>query len=500
MGFSFLAKGLQPFTVLPALALVYLVARPDRRGCAGSGRLLAAGAALVVGAGWWVLAVAADAGGRPSLHRRLDQQQRARPGLRLQRPVAGCRAARAAARAAGGGFSGSTGIGRLFNSLNGGQIAWLLPAALLGDRRAGRGRRRAAATDRTRAAVIIWGGWLLVTGARAQLRRRHHPHLLHGRAGPGDRGAGRHRRRVVLWRHARRRRRPAGAGRRRRSSPACWSYDAAAPHAGLAPVARLRCVLIASRRSRRRRCSCRPARLRRGLVAVAAVAGVVALGGGSAAYALDDRVDRAHRLAPRRPDRRAASGGFGGRGRSAASRRRRPGPAVAGRRPRRPAGGSGGGSGGRPGGSRRLRPAAAAGRRRRPTGRRHRRRRRTGGARRRRRRATASANAALTALLKATTTKWAAAAIGSQTAGAARARQRQGRHGHRRLQRQRRSHRRWRSSRSCVADGKIALLHRWRQRRRRPGGGGGNAGSARSPPGSRRTTRPPPSAARPSTT
>ena len=56
MGFSFLAKGLQPFTVLPALAAVYLVAAPTtlRRRLL---QLLAAGVTIVVAAGWWVLAV-----------------------------------------------------------------------------------------------------------------------------------------------------------------------------------------------------------------------------------------------------------------------------------------------------------------------------------------------------------------------------------------------------------------------------------------------------------
>ena len=58
-----------------------------------------------------------------------------------------------------------TGIGRLFNSLNGGQIAWLLPAALIAIVALVVASGRAARTDRTRAALIIWGGWLLVTGA-----------------------------------------------------------------------------------------------------------------------------------------------------------------------------------------------------------------------------------------------------------------------------------------------------------------------------------------------
>ncbi len=56
MGFSFLAKGLQPFTLLPALAIAYVVAAPTslRRRLL---QVLGAGVAIVVGAGWWILAV-----------------------------------------------------------------------------------------------------------------------------------------------------------------------------------------------------------------------------------------------------------------------------------------------------------------------------------------------------------------------------------------------------------------------------------------------------------
>ncbi|MDX6234290.1 MAG: hypothetical protein QOH68_3387, partial [Nocardioidaceae bacterium] len=64
---------------------------------------------------------------------------------------------------AGGGNWGATGLFRLFNSEIGGQVAWLLPAALallvLGvwfQRKAGR-------TDRQLTGLVVWGGWLLVT-------------------------------------------------------------------------------------------------------------------------------------------------------------------------------------------------------------------------------------------------------------------------------------------------------------------------------------------------
>ncbi len=56
VGFGFLTKMLQAFLVLPAFVLVYLVAAPTpvRRRL---GQLLAAFAAMIVSAGWWVAVV-----------------------------------------------------------------------------------------------------------------------------------------------------------------------------------------------------------------------------------------------------------------------------------------------------------------------------------------------------------------------------------------------------------------------------------------------------------
>jgi 4-amino-4-deoxy-L-arabinose transferase-like glycosyltransferase len=67
----------------------------------------------------------------------------------------------------GGGSSpwGITGVTRLFNADFGGQISWLLPAALLllvAGLAVTWSRPR---TDRTRAALVLWGGWLVVTAA-----------------------------------------------------------------------------------------------------------------------------------------------------------------------------------------------------------------------------------------------------------------------------------------------------------------------------------------------
>ena len=58
---------------------------------------------------------------------------------------------------------GPTGLGRLFNASFGGQVSWLLPAALI-LLVAGLGLTLTRArTDRTRAAFLLWGGSLVVT-------------------------------------------------------------------------------------------------------------------------------------------------------------------------------------------------------------------------------------------------------------------------------------------------------------------------------------------------
>src|SRR6202012_3361504 len=63
-----------------------------------------------------------------------------------------------------GAFGGSTGIPRLFGWEFGGQISWLLLAALIALAALLWVSRRAIRTDRTRAAALLWGGWLVVTG------------------------------------------------------------------------------------------------------------------------------------------------------------------------------------------------------------------------------------------------------------------------------------------------------------------------------------------------
>ncbi|MDX6337445.1 MAG: hypothetical protein QOG05_4785 [Streptosporangiaceae bacterium] len=173
LGFGFLTKMLQAFLVLPAFALVYLVAGPPRLG-RRIWQLLAGGAALLVAAGWWVAIVqfipAAD---RPyvggSTNNSVLQLALGYNGLgRLTGNETGSVGFNGGGGPGGGGggrsFSGAAGLGRLFASDMGGQISWLLPAALIALAALVWLSWRRPRTDRVRAGALLWGGWLVVTG------------------------------------------------------------------------------------------------------------------------------------------------------------------------------------------------------------------------------------------------------------------------------------------------------------------------------------------------
>jgi 4-amino-4-deoxy-L-arabinose transferase-like glycosyltransferase len=162
VGFGFLTKMLQAFLVLPAFGLVYLVAAPTsvRRRL---GQLTLAGLAMVAAAGWWVAIVALwPASSRPYIG---GSQHNSILELTLGYNGFGRLTGNETGSVGGQNGWGATGWSRMFGAENGGQVAWLLPAALVllaaGLWVAG----RAARTDRTRAALLLWGGWLLVTAA-----------------------------------------------------------------------------------------------------------------------------------------------------------------------------------------------------------------------------------------------------------------------------------------------------------------------------------------------
>jgi 4-amino-4-deoxy-L-arabinose transferase-like glycosyltransferase len=168
VGAGFLAKYLQAWMVLPAFAVTYLVAVPGGLG-RRMGRLVAAGATVLATSLWWVVTVdAIPASARPYIG-----GSETNSALELVFGFnglgrifggggpGGIRGPGGVSGPGGSPFGGEPGLLRLFNEQFDGQIAWLLPFALIA---LGAGlwlTRRAARTDSWRAGYLLWGLWLL---------------------------------------------------------------------------------------------------------------------------------------------------------------------------------------------------------------------------------------------------------------------------------------------------------------------------------------------------
>lgn len=175
VGFAFLTKMLQAFLVIPALGLVFLVAAPTsfwKR----IGALLVGAVVAVFSAGWYIALVSLwPAESRPYIAGSSDNSllQLAFGYNGIDRIVGqgqpGGSPGAGGPGGPGGGpnlfFGGDPGIGRLFGASMGAEASWLLPAALVGLLVVLWLTRRAARTDAVRAGALMWGAWLLVTGA-----------------------------------------------------------------------------------------------------------------------------------------------------------------------------------------------------------------------------------------------------------------------------------------------------------------------------------------------
>jgi len=180
IGFGFLTKQLQVMLVAPGLALTYLIAGPVRTRVRiaqlGAGLL-----AMIAAAGWWVLLVSLiPAGDRPYIGGSTDNSfvnltfgyngMSRLLGGHMGNFPGGPALPRGGPGGPGGpghgfSFGSQAGLTRLFSGEAGGQISWLLPAALIflvaGIVLCGRASR----TDERRAQHLVWGGWLVGTGA-----------------------------------------------------------------------------------------------------------------------------------------------------------------------------------------------------------------------------------------------------------------------------------------------------------------------------------------------
>ncbi|KOX24750.1 glycosyl transferase [Saccharothrix sp. NRRL B-16348] len=170
IGFAFLAKMGQALLVLPAFTAAYLLAAPTtllKRFL----HLLGAGLAVVVSAGWFIALVELwPSASRPYIGGSdNDSLWELAMGYNGLGRIFGGRGGGGGGVIAGGGnanlgFGGETGIGRLFGASMGAEISWLLPAALIGMVAGLWFTRRLRRTDRTRAALVMWGLWVLGNG------------------------------------------------------------------------------------------------------------------------------------------------------------------------------------------------------------------------------------------------------------------------------------------------------------------------------------------------
>ncbi|WAC57759.1 ArnT family glycosyltransferase [Gordonia sp. SL306] len=177
LGFAFLTKMLQGLLVLPAFGLAYLMFA-DNGWWKRIGHLIGATVALIVSAGWFVLAtILVPASARPYIggstnNTFMDLVWGYNGVGRISGGGGAGGGGGPGGGQAGGSFGGSTGLNRLFSSEMGNEISWLLPVALfalafaiyLGVRSFPIFRFTNGISRVEGGAVVAWGGWLVITG------------------------------------------------------------------------------------------------------------------------------------------------------------------------------------------------------------------------------------------------------------------------------------------------------------------------------------------------
>ena len=155
-GFAFLTKMLEAFLVLPALAATYVIyGRPPLRNRVV--HLLLGGLAMVASAGWWVAIVELwPAGNRPFIG---GSTTNSVLQLALGYNGIGRLTGGTATTSAAGGF-GATNIARIGRTDLGGEITWLLPAAVVLAVLAWQLSREHPARARIRSSLVLWTTWL----------------------------------------------------------------------------------------------------------------------------------------------------------------------------------------------------------------------------------------------------------------------------------------------------------------------------------------------------
>jgi len=169
MGAAFLTKMLQGFLVLPGFGLAYLLVAPTSWGKRVL-HLLGAVAALIISAGWWVLAVQlTPASARPYIGGSTDNTvlDLALGYNGINRLLGHHRAGKPAGSWGGSNLpmlGARTGGHRLLTGEMANEISWLIVVALFVVAFGVYLTLRRALTRGEVCAVLMWGAWLLVTG------------------------------------------------------------------------------------------------------------------------------------------------------------------------------------------------------------------------------------------------------------------------------------------------------------------------------------------------
>lgn len=167
VGLAFNVKMLQAYLIVPGLAATLLIAgqgRLRRR----VGQLLAGGMSmLAVSFAWYGTMMLLPVTDRPWVGDTTDNSWFSLIfGANGLGRVSGEGSGAGPGGGAGGAtFGGAAGPLRLFNSIVGGQIAWLLPLALVGLVLGLWTRARSPRTDLVRSAYVLWGAWAVVSWA-----------------------------------------------------------------------------------------------------------------------------------------------------------------------------------------------------------------------------------------------------------------------------------------------------------------------------------------------
>jgi 4-amino-4-deoxy-L-arabinose transferase-like glycosyltransferase len=159
VGTGFLTKMLQAFLVVPAIALVYLFAGPPKLG-RRLAQLVVSALTLLVASLWWVgIVEIIPARDRPYVGGSQNNNV-----FNLIFGYNGFGRITGNETGSAANAWGPTGWDRMFLPAFGSQISWLIPAGLVLLAATLWTRRGLPRTDRTRAAALFWGGWMVLTG------------------------------------------------------------------------------------------------------------------------------------------------------------------------------------------------------------------------------------------------------------------------------------------------------------------------------------------------